>query len=130
MRRLSRGLDVAAPAAVVWRLIAEFRHWPTWGPTVRAVKADADMVATGVRGRVQTPLGIWLPFEITDVVDGHSWDWRVGGVPATGHRVTPTGPTTCRVEFTVPWVAAPYLAVVRIGLRRLVRLAESAATAG
>jgi uncharacterized protein YndB with AHSA1/START domain len=119
-------IDIDAPARDVWPYLAEFRHWPAWGPTVSAVEADADEVAPGVTGRVRTPVGVWLPFTITDVVPGRAWDWRVGGVPATGHVLTETGEATCRVEFTAPSVAAPYLPVLRAGLRRL----DAIATAG
>jgi hypothetical protein len=92
---------------------------------VRSVDADGPEVRTGVTGRVQTPIGLWLPFEITDVAPGRSWDWRVAGVGATGHRLVVTGPNACRVEFTVPAWGAPYTLVLRSGLRRLKSLAES-----
>ena len=124
MRQVTASVDIAAPADVVWSQIAEFRHWPRWGPTVRAVEADGDRVASGVRGRVQTPLGFWLPFEITEVDEGRSWTWRVAGVPATGHRVVANDSAGCRLEFTAPIVAAPYVAVLRAGLRRVRRLSE------
>lgn len=125
MRRAHASVEVAAPAERVWNLIASFRHWPDWGPTVRAVRADAARVAPGVTGRVQTPLRIWLPFEITAVEDGRSWHWEVAGRPSTGHVVKQLGPQRCRVEFSVSGWLAPYLVVIRVALHRIRRLAES-----
>ena len=124
MKRVRASIDVAAPAGEVWALLTEFRNWPKWGPTVRAVRAQASTVAPGVVGRVQTPVRLWLPFEITEVAPGSSWEWKVAGVPATGHRITPT-PSGCRVEFSVPALLAPYVLVLRSGLGRLKRLAEA-----
>ena len=125
MRRIRTAIDVAAPVDEVWPLLAEFRHWPEWGPTVRAVAAPTAAVAPGVRGRVLTPVRLWLPFEITEVEPLRSWDWRVAGVPATSHRITATAPSRCRVEFAVSALLAPYVLVLRRGLIELRRLAEA-----
>ena len=111
--------------STVWPLLAEFRWWPSWGPTVRAVDADAASVAPGVRGRVQTPLRLWLPFEITRVEPERSWDWTVAGIRATGHQVTAVDPGRTLVDFTVSGWLAPYAVVLHAGLRRLKRLAET-----
>ena len=123
--RVAAAVEISAPSDVVWQLLAEFRHWPKWGPTVRAIDSDAARVAPGVRGRVQTPAGIWLPFVITAVEPGRSWDWRVAGIGATGHVVTSQGEAECRVEFTVSRWFFPYVFVLRAGLRRLKELAEA-----
>jgi hypothetical protein len=121
---IRRGIDIDADASVVWPYLARFHHWPAWGPTVTAVESASSEVAPGVTGRVRTPIGLWLPFTIVDVDPGRAWDWRVAGVPATGHTVVPDGPSRCRVEFTAPWWASPYAAVLAMGLRRIQRLAE------
>lgn len=123
-RRLRSHVEIDAPIDVVWPLIAEFRFWPQWGPTVRRVDAKADEIAPGVTGRVQTAIGIWLPFEITDVDPMRSWDWKVAGVKATGHEVSAASPNRTLVEFTVPALFAPYVVVLRAGLRRIKALAE------
>ena len=118
-------IDIEASADSVWPLIAEFRRWPDWGPTVSAVDVEAEHVAPGVSGRVRTPVGVWLPFTITEVVEGRSWGWRVAGIEATGHQLVATGPSTSRVEFTAPTWGAPYVLVLRRGLTRLKHLAET-----
>lgn len=125
MRRVSASAEIAAGVEDVWEYLAEFRHWSAWGPTVRAVESDAGRVAPGVTGRVQTIGGFWLPFEITRCEPRHLWDWKVGGIPATGHRIEVIGPGMCRVVFTAPLFAAPYVVVLRRGLSRLAELAEA-----
>jgi len=122
-----REVDVAAPAADAWGLLIDTTRWPEWGPTVRAARLDGPgtTIAAGSTGAVRTPAGFWLPFEITAYDDAtRTWSWRVAGVAATSHRVTSTGPATCRVGFGVPWWAPAYLVVVRVGLRRVRALAE------
>lgn len=115
--------DIDAPADVVWELFTDTAAWPLWGPTVRAVRAPARHIAAGMRGRVITPLGVALPFEITAFSEGRSWRWRVAGVFATGHRVVPLSADRCRAVFEVPSYAAPYALVCRRALRRIARLA-------
>ena len=76
-------------------------------------------------GRVRTIGGLWLAFTIGDVEPGRSWNWRVAGVPMTGHNLTDLGNGKTMVEFTVPMLLAPYVLVLRSGLRRLKGLAET-----
>jgi hypothetical protein len=113
-------LDV--PAALAWRLLIDTHAWLQWGPSVRAVEAPQRFICAGMRGRVQTTPGLWLPFEITDWEEGRAWAWRVAGIPATGHRVTPVTESSCRVAFTIPRWATLYVPVCRIALRRIASL--------
>ena len=111
------------PPEVAWTVLADVATWPRWGPSVTAVRLDGCALGPGARGRLRTTGGLWLPFEITRWEEGRRWDWRVAGVPATGHRVAPDG-DGCLVTFEVPWLAAPYVAVCRIALRRLAEILE------
>lgn len=119
-------LQIPVPAAVAWRLLTDTEAWPRWGPSVIAVDAPARFIGPGMRGRVQTTLGLWLPFEITDWQAGCRWHWRVAGLPATGHTVTEVGPAKCRVTFEIPTWAPFYVPVCRAALRRLHKLALAA----
>lgn len=117
-----------APPAEVWHLLIDTHAWPLWGPTVSAVDSPQRCIAAGLRGRVRTAVGLWLPFQIVTFEPERYWDWRVGGVKATGHRVEPAGPAQCRLTFTVPVWAAPYRRVCRAALGRIEHLlAETAA---
>jgi hypothetical protein len=118
-------IEIEATVDRVWSLLTEFRYWPAWGPSVRAVDSEAEAVALGVKGRVQTPFGLWLPFEIEDFESQRYWDWSVGGLRATGHRVTPLSDARSKVVFTAPRLFIPYKLVLARGLRRLKSIAES-----
>ena len=127
---LTEQRDIDAPACVAWRLLIDTRQWPNWGPSVRAVDVPARCIGPGTRGRVQTAAGLWLPFEITDWQPDRYWDWRISGIPATGHAVEPTGPNRCRVRFMIPRWAPFYRPVCRRALRRIAALAEGRDGAG
>ena len=114
--QLRASLDLASPPAVVWDLISSFECWPAWGVTITAVEPSTGRVRPQMKGRVKTVAGLWLPFEITGVIDGESWSWKVAGVPATGHRVEPVD-QGCRVTFTAPIWAPFYLPVLSKALR-------------
>jgi uncharacterized protein YndB with AHSA1/START domain len=124
MKHLHASVEIGAPTPHVWALLTEFRHWSRWGPSIRAVESDAESVAVGVRGRIQTVIGGWLPFEITAVEQERRWDWTVAGLPATRHFVVALSPSRTRAEISVSWLLAPYVAVLHVGLRRIKAMAE------
>lgn len=119
--------DIASSSAIAWALLTDTHAWSQWGPSVRAVDAPQRFISAGTRGRVQTMPGLWLPFEITDWEEGRVWAWRVGGIPATGHRVTPVTASSCRVAFLIPRWAPFYVPVCRIALHRIASLVSSSA---
>ncbi len=111
-----------APVSEVWRLITDTHAWPRWGPTVRAVDCADRYIRAGSIGRVLTPIGLWLPFTVERFEPQRYWDWRVGGISATDHSVTPLGPERCELAFGVPVWAAGYGFVCRAALKRIERL--------
>ncbi len=115
--------EIDAPSSTVWGLLVDLDAWPRWGPSVRRASVQGDVLAAGARGTVTTSLGLSLPFEVTSFEPGVGWAWKVGGIAATDHRVDSLGADRCRVGFGVAWPAAPYLAVCRIALARIERLA-------
>ena len=118
--KFSQSLDV--PAALVWRLITDTHTWPHWGPTVRAVDCPERFIRADSTGRVRTPAGIWLPFAINHFEPPHYWDWRVGGISATGHQVKQLDQQRCELTFSVPIWAVGYGMVCRAALKRIKRL--------
>lgn len=91
----------------------------------RAELDHGELLTLGVTGRVWTPVGIPLPFEITEFVPGRSWAWTVAGIPATRHGVDPDG-DGCRVWMSAPLWAPGYLPVLALALGRIERMALSA----
>lgn len=124
MRHLWVSAEFDVPAATLWQLLVDPDVWPQWGPSVRSAVVESDVLELGARGTVDTALGLTLPFRIAKFEPGTSWSWTVGGIPGTDHRVESLGLRKYRVGFGVPWPAAPYLAICRIALGRLNRLAD------
>ena len=111
----------ASPAAV-WSVLVDLDAWPQWGPTVSGAELlDGDELGLGERGKVWTPVGVALPFTITEFEPGRRWSWRVAGIPATAHSVEPTDRGT-RASMSVPLWAPAYLAVCAIALQRIDRM--------
>ena len=147
MRRVWVHRHIAAPASTVWGIFVDVDRWPEWGPSVRSAVLDGGAatpgpgsigpgsigpgsIGLGASGVVTTAVGARLRFEITAYEPlgsgpdgGGTWSWEVAGVPATDHTVVPLDESRCRAGFGVPLVAAPYLAVCRIALARIDRLA-------
>jgi hypothetical protein len=122
-RRFKRIIN--APAATVWRLITDTHAWPRWGPTVLAVDCPERFIQADSKGRVRTSAGIWLPFAIDRFEPPQYWDWRVGGITATGHQVIPLDRQRCELAFSVPFWAVGYGMVCRAALKRIERLLAS-----
>ena len=147
MRRVWAHRDITASASTVWGIFVDVDRWPEWGPSVRSAVLDGGAatlgpgsigpgsigpgsIGLGASGVVTTAVGARLRFEITAYEPlgsgpdgGGTWSWEVAGVPATDHTVVPLDESRCRAGFGVPLVAAPYLAVCRIALARIDRLA-------
>jgi hypothetical protein len=113
---------IVAPPAIVWDLLVTVAYWSVWGPSVRAVELGTERITLGSRGVIETVAGLRLPFEITEFENGRGWSWTVRGVRATDHTIESRAGGT-HVAFGVPWLAAPYLAICSLALRRLQRLA-------
>ena len=116
MLSVSRHID--APADAVWKVLVDTDAWPKWGPTVSGGEVDGGVLTLGATGRVRTPVGVELPFTITEFEDGRRWAWSVAGVPATAHAVQPDG-NGCRASMSAPWWAPAYLPVLAIALARI-----------
>lgn len=124
---LSVHRDVEAPPETVWQLLVDLAAWPRWGPTVRRAELmDDSELHLGSRGRVWTPVGLSLPFEVTSFEPGRHWAWSVAGVPATDHRVEPHLGGT-RLSMAAPLWAPAYLPVLATAVRRIDRLAGMSA---
>lgn len=122
---LAVGRDVDVAPAVAARALRDTTTWPDWGPAIDAVESDDRYVSRGTTGRISVG-GAWVPFRVT-ACNGRRWDWRVAGIPATGHRVDSYAgdPDRSRVVVEVPAVAAWYVPVCRRALERFARLVES-----
>jgi len=116
---------INSPPQQVWNVLIDTRQWPVWGPSVRAVKSPQQYIDAGLKGRLQTVIGFWVPFEITDFEPLHFWSWKVAGIPATGHRLEIIDDNRCELIFEMPALALPYALICRQAARRIGGLAQS-----
>ncbi|MFZ5908302.1 MAG: SRPBCC family protein [Nitrospirota bacterium] len=113
------GSVLHASPGEVWDLLTDTSRWHEWGPSVKAVDCMDRYILKGSRGRIKIPLGIWVPFVITDFEDTRYWSWRIFGIQATGHRIEPLDDVSCNLFFSVPALGAPYLILCWIAIRRI-----------
>jgi hypothetical protein len=114
-----------ASPQTVWQLLTDTTLWPLWGPTVRDVSCSERYIRKGSEGKVLTPIGLWVPFLITEYDDFRFWGWKVAGIRATGHRVIAHSDRFCRLVFELPFYWLPYAFVCRRANANLARLLGS-----
>ncbi len=126
----------SGPASVeeVWSRYVTPDRWPQWSPQIRGVEGvePSRPVAAGTIGRVRGPMGVTVPFKVTEVdADARRWTWRVrlGGLDLSlEHGVDPVGDgpgdahaqAWVRIAGPAPVVLA-YAPLARVALSRLVR---------
>ena len=118
---------IAADVERVWNIIIDTHLWPKWGPSVSTVECVDRFITAQSSGRLQTALGLWVPFTITDFEDGHFWSWRIGRIEATGHRVSRHRENQSVVSFTMPWWSTPYLIICMKALDHISKIADVSA---
>src|ERR1700674_1682157 len=88
------GVDIDAPAAVVWDVFSDVERWPEWTASVtRLVALDGPGLAVGKRFEIKQPRMPKLVWEVTEVNPGASRTWVQrspgGGSTAARHDVVP-----------------------------------------
>jgi len=92
------------PAGVVWRILADVEHWPSWTPTVLAVQPlTAAGLRVGARYRVTQPKLRPAIYEVTECTPNEAFTWVQrfpGGTIIADHRLAPRDGGT-EVELSV-----------------------------
>jgi uncharacterized membrane protein len=96
------GVDIDAPAAVVWDVFSDVERWPEWTASVtRLVALDGPGIGVGKRFEVKQPHMPKLVWEVTEVAPGVAWTWvqrSPGGVTVARHEVIPESDLRSRVR--------------------------------
>ena len=117
---------INASVEEVWEILIDTQLWPVWGPSVSAVECSQRRITADSCGRLKTAIGLWVEFEISCFEPLSFWDWKVAGLPATGHRLESKGAAISALMFELPFVALPYALICRQALNRVAQLAEGA----
>lgn len=103
MAEFRTSVDIPAPPAQVWAVLADVARWPEWTPTVTRVEALDGPLAPGARFRLAQPTldpAVWTVATV-EPERAFAWVARQPGVVSTAdHTLTPT-PEGTRVELAV-----------------------------
>ena len=120
--RFEAGIDVSAPAQLVFDTYADVEQWPSWTSSVTSVELlDRGPLRVGSRAKVRQPKlpdAIW---QVTTLEPGRSFTWqaRGPGVLSTGtHTVTALTEETSRVTAILEQ-AGPLGPILGLITRRL-----------
>lgn len=118
------GIDIDAPATVVWDVFSDVERWPEWTASVTSLVAlDGPGLAVGKRFEIKQPRMPKLVWEVTDVEPGRSWTWvqrSPGGLTEASHDIEalPDGRTQVRQQIDQ---GGPVGALVGLLMRRMTR---------
>ncbi|MGB3185089.1 MAG: SRPBCC family protein [Ornithinimicrobium sp.] len=125
--------SIPHPSDALWQVLSDVREWPTWLPTVDALRAVEPERPDGVGAsyvleQPGLPRATWT---ITDWRPGVGFTWRsrTVGILSTGrHELEPVATGTV-VRLSIEWTG-PLAWVVRLGYgRKAARYVEQEAQA-
>ncbi len=131
MARYEESIDIDAPPADVWRVLADLERWPEWTPSMREVRplsgdGGEGGLTVGGKVRVRQPKLPTVTWTVDEVEPGRSFSWRSdspGMASRAEHRIEPTGAGSHVVlvlEQTGPFAGVTGLFYARL-IRRYVR---------
>ena len=118
------GIDIEAPAAVVWDVFSDVERWHEWTDSVTSLVAlDGPGIAVGKRFEIKQPRMLKLVWEVTEVTPGRSWTWvqrSPGGLTLASHDVTALSDGQTRVQQRIDQ-RGPIGFLVGVGMRKMTR---------
>lgn len=118
------GVDIDAPATVVWDVFSDVERWAEWTASVTSLVAlDGPDLAEGKRFAIKQPRMPKLVWEVTDVTPGRAWTWvqrSPGGLTLASHDVTAISDGRTRVRQLIDQ-RGPVGALVGLAMRRMTR---------
>jgi uncharacterized membrane protein len=96
------GVEIDAPATIVWDVFSDVERWPEWTASVtRLVALDGPGIAVGKRFEIKQPRMPELVWEVTEVTPGAGWTWvqrSPGGTTLARHEVIEESADRTRVR--------------------------------
>ena len=122
------GVDIDAPASLVWEVFSDVERWPEWTASVTGLVAlDGPGLAVGKRFQIKQPKLPTLVWEVTEVSPGVSWTWAQqspGGRTVATHTVTSVADARARVDQKLDQQGPIGAIVARLMLRTTRRYLE------
>ena len=115
MTTFETSIDILAPPARVWDVVADIGRWPEWTPSVITVAAlDRGHVGVGSRYRLRQPGNLPAVWTVSDWRPGAGFVWvtRMPGLEATAeHEIDPVrAGTRLTLRVTFRGALAPLVA--------------------
>lgn len=118
------GVEIDAPASVVWAVFSDVERWPEWTASVtRLVGLDGPELAVGKRFEIKQPRMPKLVWEVTELTPGQSWAWvqrSPGGRTVARHDVITESAHRTRVRQQIDQ-GGPLGALVGLLMRGMTR---------
>lgn len=115
--------EIDALPETVWDILIDTRKWPIWGPSLSQVDCKDRYIKLGSTGRVKTVFSFWLSFTITEFRQLEYWNWRVGPLQATGHKLMRKNDGSCKLCFDMGLWAFAYVPICWFALGKIEKLA-------
>ena len=121
---IERSIEIVAPRATVWGVMADVERWPEWTASVTSVEL-LDQAPFGVGSRVRIrqprlPVAVWTVTAL-EVERFFIWQAVVPGLKTVaGHRVDATRSDGARVTLALSW-SGPLAPLIRLLYGRLSR---------
>jgi len=99
-------VEIPAPPATVWRVMADVERWPEWTPSVRRVKLlTPGPMRVGSRARIRQPglpPACWRVTEL-EADRGFTWVSTMPGLRVTGKHWIEAMNDGCRVTLSIQY---------------------------
>lgn len=123
MPEYTSSIDINASPRVVWNILADVERWPSWTPTMRAVKKlTAGPLAKGTKARISQPKLPTAVWRVTEIHEGRDFTWisRSPGIRVTARHIIQSTPDGARVTLSVRFsgLLAPVMAMMLARLNR------------
>ncbi len=104
MPEFIRAIEIAAPPAQVWRVMADIEHWPEWTRSVTSIRRlDTGPFCIGSRARIKQPKLRPAVWTVTQLDVGHSFTWvsRMPGLRVFGRHIVESVERGSRVTLAI-----------------------------
>lgn len=116
--RVEKVVLIAAPASVVWDVVADVEGWPDLTASMTSVEKEnpGGPLEVGSRVRIKQPRVPLMEWTVTEVVDGQRFVWESTGLgvrTSAAHTLLEVpGETTLRLEIEQAGLLSTPLALV------------------